>query len=123
MTLKLGFTDEFCNTQYAPLAVLFAHYQQNQRLQPLASVQIMRFFVPRQVRASGGEYFEWVQDLFRHQYQAKARVGLGPGMRLGTVCRSIQFIPEYGCANSNEHCPITGSHPGNLVSTEPTLPP
>ena len=41
MTLKLGFTDEFCNTQYAPLAVLFAHYQQNQRLQPLASVQIM----------------------------------------------------------------------------------
>ena len=40
MTIEIGFTDELCNTQYAPLAMLMAHYQQNQVLQPLATVQI-----------------------------------------------------------------------------------
>ena len=40
MTIEIGFTDELCNTQYAPLAILMAHYQQNQVLQPLARVQI-----------------------------------------------------------------------------------
>ena len=40
MTIEIGFTDELCNTQYAPLAILMAHYQQNQVLQPLATVQI-----------------------------------------------------------------------------------
>jgi hypothetical protein len=40
MTVKIGFTDELCNTQYAPLAMLMAHYQQNQVLQPLATIQI-----------------------------------------------------------------------------------
>ncbi len=40
MTIEIGFTDELCNTQYAPLAILMAHYQQNQVLQPLNRVQI-----------------------------------------------------------------------------------
>ena len=40
MTTEIGFTDELCNTQYAPLAMLMAHYQQNQALQPLTTVQI-----------------------------------------------------------------------------------
>lgn len=40
MTLEWGLTDEFCNTQYAPLAALCAHYQQNQVLAPLQAVQI-----------------------------------------------------------------------------------
>lgn len=40
MTIEIGFTDELCNTQYAPLAMLIAHYQQNQVWQPLAKVQI-----------------------------------------------------------------------------------
>ncbi|MCO5199140.1 MAG: hypothetical protein M9941_15450 [Anaerolineae bacterium] len=35
MTIKLGLTTENINTQYAPLAALFAHYQQNQVLKPL----------------------------------------------------------------------------------------
>jgi hypothetical protein len=38
MTLEIGFTDEMSNTQFAPLAVLFAHYQQNQVLAPLTAV-------------------------------------------------------------------------------------
>lgn len=38
MTLKVDFTDEICNTQYAPLAVLSAHYQQKQVLEPLKTV-------------------------------------------------------------------------------------
>ena len=40
MTLEIDYTDELCNTQYAPLAILMAHYQQNQVLHPLADVQI-----------------------------------------------------------------------------------
>ena len=40
MTIELGLTDELCNRQYAPLAALCAHYQQNQVLAPLEEVQI-----------------------------------------------------------------------------------
>lgn len=40
MTIKLDVTTENINTQYAPLAVLLAHYQQNQVLQPLREVTI-----------------------------------------------------------------------------------
>lgn len=40
MTIELGLTDELCNTQYAVLAALCAHYQQNQVLAPLEEVQI-----------------------------------------------------------------------------------
>jgi hypothetical protein len=38
MTLEFGFTDQLVNTQYAPLAALFAHYQHKQHLQPLQQV-------------------------------------------------------------------------------------
>lgn len=40
MNLEIGFTTELTNTQYAPLAVLLAHYQQQQVLAPLEQVQI-----------------------------------------------------------------------------------
>ena len=40
MTLKFSQTDELVNTQYAPLAALLAHYQQNQVLQPLHQVVV-----------------------------------------------------------------------------------
>ena len=40
MTIELSLTDGLTNTNYAPLAALSAHYQQNQRLGPLASVQV-----------------------------------------------------------------------------------
>ena len=40
MTIEFGFTDELVNTQYAPLAALSVHYQQNLRLKSLESVQI-----------------------------------------------------------------------------------
>jgi hypothetical protein len=40
MTVEIGFTRELTNTQYAPLAVLLAHYQQHQVLEPLNRVQI-----------------------------------------------------------------------------------
>ena len=40
MTIELGLTNELCNTQYAPLAALCAHYQQKQVLAPLEEVQI-----------------------------------------------------------------------------------
>ena len=40
MTIKIGFTEELTNTQYAPLAALCAHYQQNHVLDPLSGVGI-----------------------------------------------------------------------------------
>lgn len=38
MSVEIGYTKELVNTQYAPLAALFVHYQQNQVLQPLEGV-------------------------------------------------------------------------------------
>ena len=40
MTIEFGLTGELTNTQYAPLAALSVHYQQNLTLKPLAGVQI-----------------------------------------------------------------------------------
>ena len=40
MTIKFGLTDELVNTQFAPLAAIFAHYQQNLTLEPLENVRI-----------------------------------------------------------------------------------
>jgi hypothetical protein len=40
MSLEIGFTDELTNTQYAPLAVLCAHYQAHERLEPLREVPL-----------------------------------------------------------------------------------
>jgi hypothetical protein len=40
MTFEIGFTKELTNSQYAPLAALCAHYQQNHLLEPLAGVEI-----------------------------------------------------------------------------------
>jgi hypothetical protein len=40
MTIEIGFTDELTNSQYAPLAVICAHYQQYHTLEPLQQVQI-----------------------------------------------------------------------------------
>jgi len=49
MSIEIGLTDETTNTQYAPLAVLCAHYQTKQLLDPLRQVQIpmkTRIFSP-----------------------------------------------------------------------------
>lgn len=40
MTIEFSLTDEFVNTQYAALAALSAHYQQNLTLKPLEGVRI-----------------------------------------------------------------------------------
>ncbi len=40
MTAKISLVEEFVNTQYAPLGALYAHYQANQVLAPLAEVGI-----------------------------------------------------------------------------------
>lgn len=40
MKIEFGFTDGTFNTQFAPLAALLAHYQQNQVLAPLENVAL-----------------------------------------------------------------------------------
>jgi hypothetical protein len=40
MSVEFGFTDEMVNTQYAPLAAIYLHYQENQVLQPREQVEI-----------------------------------------------------------------------------------
>jgi hypothetical protein len=39
MTIEIGLTEQVSNTQYAPLAVLGAHYQENKMLEQLQSMQ------------------------------------------------------------------------------------
>lgn len=51
MTVEINLADGEVNTQYAPLAALFVHYQQNKVLQPLEQVPIqgkVRDFSPNQ---------------------------------------------------------------------------
>jgi len=40
MTIEFDLTPEICNTQYAPLAALLVHYNQQETLKPLEEVQI-----------------------------------------------------------------------------------
>jgi len=40
MSIEIDFTDELTNTQYAPLAILSAHYQKKQTLDAIRWVQI-----------------------------------------------------------------------------------
>jgi hypothetical protein len=40
MPIEFGLTDEWTNSNYAPLAALSVLYQQEKRLQPLESVKI-----------------------------------------------------------------------------------
>jgi hypothetical protein len=40
MSLEIGFTDQLTNSQFAPLAVLCVHYQQNHLLDPLLGAPI-----------------------------------------------------------------------------------
>ncbi len=40
MNIEFGITDDTFNTQYAPLAVLLAHYQHNQVFVPLEKVDL-----------------------------------------------------------------------------------
>jgi hypothetical protein len=40
MTIEIGFTNNLTNTQFAPLAAICAHYQQNHTLDPLGEVLI-----------------------------------------------------------------------------------
>jgi hypothetical protein len=71
MTLEIGFTDEMSNTQFAPLAILFAHYQQNQVLAPLTAVHTkMRqreFCSPRQTHPSVCEHFGGLRNPFARE--------------------------------------------------------
>lgn len=40
MKVEIGFTEELTNSQYAPLAALCVHYQQNLFFEPLSQVEI-----------------------------------------------------------------------------------
>jgi hypothetical protein len=80
MTIEFGLTNELVNTQYAPLAALSAHYQQNLTLKPLEEVQIpvkMRDFSPSdkliQVLLS---ILAGCETLFEVNVRLKAEVGL-----------------------------------------------
>jgi len=40
MSVEIGMTDQLVNTQYAPIAAIYTHYQRKQVLRPLEEVQI-----------------------------------------------------------------------------------
>ena len=92
MTLKFGLTNEHVNTQYAPLAVLLAHYQQNQVLNPLKQVQLQmrsRDFTPhdklRQV---------FVSILARCQTLSEVNSKLCNEMSLAKTCQWPRFADQ-----------------------------
>ena len=40
MEIEIGTTEELTNTEFAPLAILFAHYQQNNQLEALRKLEL-----------------------------------------------------------------------------------
>ena len=104
MTMELGFTDELCNTQYAPLAMLMAHYQQNQRLQSLASVQIVmkkRDFSPqdklKQVLVSilsGCETFLAINTTLKHELALAQACGWERFADQSNLSRSMDALTQ-----------------------------
>jgi hypothetical protein len=104
MTIELGFTDELCNTQYAPLAMLMAHYQQNQRLQALASVQIAmkkRDFSPqdklKQVLVSilsGCETFLAINTKLKHELALAQACGWERFADQSNLSRSMDALTQ-----------------------------
>lgn len=80
MTIEIGFTDELVNTQYAPLAVLCAHYQQNHVLKPLEKVQIP---VKRRDFSPTDKLFQILVSLLAHcgpLYEVNTRLRCEPGL-------------------------------------------
>ena len=68
MTIEIGFTEELTNSQYAPLAALCAHYQQNHVLEPLSGVEIPMsetgFRLGGQADPGSLEYFDRLRNSF-----------------------------------------------------------
>jgi len=87
MNLEFDLTDDVSNTQYAPLAALCAHYQQNQVLAPLEKVTLQmktRDFSPvsklKQVLVS---ILAGCETLTAFNHQLDGEVGLaGSGDRI-----------------------------------------
>ena len=75
MNLKISLTEELTNTQFAPLAVIFALYQQNNRLEPLKNVLLemrSRDFTPdRQAEADPDGHSGGLRDPFRDEFPAQ----------------------------------------------------
>jgi len=104
MALKITLTDELCNTQYAPLAALLVHYQQNQALKPLETVAMRmksRNFTPHdkliQVFISilaGCRTLSEVNTRLRHEHQL-ARVTQWPRFAdQSTLSRTLDQLTQ-----------------------------
>lgn len=80
MTIAFGLTGELVNTQYAPLAALSAHYQQNQTLEPLKDVQIPMkkrdFSPPDKLIQTLLSIFAGCDTLFEVNTRLKSEIGL-----------------------------------------------
>ena len=98
MTLEFGQTDELFNTQYAPLAALLAHYQQNQVLKPLHQVEMemkSRDFTPH-------EKLEQVMVSILTGCQTLSEVNqkLKPEMGLAQICGWSRFADQSGLSRT-----------------------
>lgn len=108
MTLEIGFTDELCNTQYAPLALLMAHYQQHQVLQPLTTVEMA--MKPRDFSAQdklqqvlvsilcGCETFLEINSRLKHELALAQTCGWGRFADQSTLSRTMDALTQMNIA-------------------------
>ena len=123
MNLEFSLTDKDSNTQYAPLAALSALYRRNQTLAALEKVDLKmktRDFSPvcklKQVLVS---ILAGCKTLTAFNSQLDGEVRSGRSLGLAAVCRSINPLTNLGCANSNEHYPVTQRNDLDLAFDQP----
>ena len=104
MTIEVGFTDELCNTQYAPLAVLMAYYQYHQVLEPLSAVQIRMktrdFSAEDKLKQtlvtilSGCETFSEVNSKLKHEFGLAQACGWSRFADQSTLSRTMDSLTQ-----------------------------
>ena len=98
MTYEFGLTDEYTNTQYAPLAALLAHYQKNQVLAPLDEVEVP----VKRCDFTGQTKLKQVMVSILAGCETLSEVNqkLKPEVHLATVCEWPRFADQSGLSRT-----------------------
>lgn len=105
MPLEFGQTNELFNTQYAPLAALFAHYQQNQVFKPLHQIEMemkSRDFTPHDKLEQ-----VMVSILAGCQTLSEVNQKLKPEMGLAQTCGWSRFADQSSLSRTLDALTLT----------------
>jgi hypothetical protein len=98
MTIEFGLTDELVNTQYAPLAALSAHYQQNLTFKPLEGMSIP--MKKRDFKASDKLLQVLLSILAGCETISEVNVRLKPEISLAKVWQWGRFADQSGLSRT-----------------------